>query len=331
MVRAIRFHELGGPEVLRYEDVPVRDPGPGEVRLRIDAIGLNRAEVNFRRGTYVERAVLPAGLGTEAAGEVLAVGAGVERWAPGDAVSVVPSFSQNDYPVYAEEALVPASSVVERPPGMDAVTGAAVWMPYVTAYGMVAEIVRVRPGDRVLITAAGNSIGAAAIQVVRRLGAVPLATTAVPAQRAELLAAGAAAVVDSEPAGELAAAVRAATDGHGADLVLDAEGGPRVEQLVAACARGAAVIVHGGLSGQPTPLPAGGPAPVWLRRYHVFEITTDAAAMRRAEHFVRSGLAAGALTPMVDRVFPFDDVVAAHRYLDSPDRRPGKPVLRVRP
>ena len=111
----------------------------------------------------------------------------------------------------------------------------------------------------------------------------------------------------------LPAAVRAATDGHGADLVLDAEGGPRVEHLVAACAPGAAVIVHGGLSGQPTPLPAGGPDPVWLRRYHVFEITTDPAAMRRAEHYVRSGLAAGALTPMVDRVFAFDDVVAAHR------------------
>jgi NADPH:quinone reductase-like Zn-dependent oxidoreductase len=330
MVRAIRFHELGGPEVLRYEDVPVRDPGPGEVRLRVDAVGLNRAEVNFRRGTYLEQPVLPAGLGTEAAGEVLAVGAGVERWAPGDAVSVVPSFSQNDYPVYAEEALVPASSLVARPPEMDAVTGAAVWMPYVTVYGMVAEIVRVRPGDRVLITAAGNSIGAAAIQVVRRLGAVPVVTTAVPAQRAELLAAGAAAVIDSEPRVELAVAIRAATDGHGADLVLDAEGGPQVEQLVAACAPGAAVIVHGGLSGQPTPLPAGGPDPVWLRRYHVFEITTDPAAMRRAEHFVRSGLAAGALTPMVDRVFEFDGVVAAHRYLDSPDRRPGKPVLRVR-
>ena len=330
MVRAIRFHELGGPEVLRYEDVPVRDPGPGEVRLRVDAVGLNRAEVNFRRGTYVEQPVLPAGLGTEAAGEVLAVGAGVERWAPGDAVSVVPSFSQNDYPVYAEEALVPASSLVARPPGMDAVTGAAVWMPYLTVYGMVAEIVRVRPGDRVVITAAGNSIGAAAIQVVRGLGAIPVVTTAVPAQRAELLAAGAAAVIDSEPGAELAAAIRATTDGHGADLVLDAEGGPQVEQLVAACAPRAAVIVHGGLSGQPTPLPAGGPDPVWLRRYHVFEITTDAAAMRRAEHFVRSGLAAGALTPMVDRVFEFDDVVAAHRYLDSPDRRPGKPVLRVR-
>lgn len=330
MVRAIRFHETGGPEVLRYEDVPVPDPGPGEVRLRVDAVGLNRAEVNFRRGRYVERPVLPAGLGTEAAGEVLAVGPDVTGWAPGDAVSVVPSFSQNDYPVYAEEALVPASALVARPPGMDAVTGAAVWMPYVTVYGMVAEIVRVRPGDRVVVTAAANSIGAAALQVLRHVGAIPIATAPTAAQRAELLTAGAAQVLVSGPDADLAWAIRAATDGHGADLVLDAEGGPQVERLVAGCARGAAVIVHGGLSGQPTPLPAGGPHPVWLRRYHVFEVTTDPAAMRRAEHFVRSGLASGAFTPLVDRVFAFDDVVAAHAYLDSPDRRPGKPVLRVR-
>jgi NADPH:quinone reductase-like Zn-dependent oxidoreductase len=96
MVRTIRFHETGGPEVLRYEDLPVRAPGAGEVRIRVDAVGLNRAEVNFRRGTYLEPPRLPAGLGCEAAGEVLELGLGVERWQPGDAVSVVPAFSQND-------------------------------------------------------------------------------------------------------------------------------------------------------------------------------------------------------------------------------------------
>ncbi|MDT7709388.1 MAG: hypothetical protein QOG20_4995 [Pseudonocardiales bacterium] len=329
MARKIRFHELGGPEVLHIEDLPVRSPGPGEVRLRVDAIGLNRAEVNFRRGTYLEQPVLPAGLGTECSGEVLEVGPGVERWKAGDAVSVVPAFSQNDYPVYAEEAVVPAAALVARPPGLDAVTAAAVWMPYVTVYGMVAEIVRVRPGDHVVITAASNSIGVAAIQVVRYLGAVPVATTPTGAQRQALLDAGAETVIVSGE-GDLAAAIRDATGGAGADLVIDAEGGPQVEQLVRACADGATVIVHGGLSGQPTPLPGGGYAAVWLRRYRVFEITGDPAALRRAEHFVLAGLAAGAFTPMVDRVFDFDDVAAAHAYVDSPDRAPGKPVLRVR-
>jgi NADPH:quinone reductase-like Zn-dependent oxidoreductase len=335
MVRTIRFHETGGPEVLRYEDVPVRTPGQGEVRIRVDAIGLNRAEVNFRRGTYLDRPVLPAGLGTEASGEILEVGPGVERWSEGDAVSVVPAFSQNDYPVYAEEAVVPAAALVARPDGMDAVTGAAIWMPYVTVYGMVSEIVRVRPGDRVLITAAANSIGMAALQVVRHLGAVPIATTPIADQRPALLAAGAAGVIitgahnDPGGASDLPAAVHACTDGHGADVVLDAVGGPQVAQLVQACAPRATVIVHGGLSGLPTPLPGGGYAPVWLRRYRVFEITTDPAALRRAEHFVRSGLATGAFAPVVDRIFDFDDIVAAHRYVDSPERGPGKPVVRL--
>ena len=365
MARTIRFHELGGPEVLRIEDLPVRTPGPGEARIRVDAVGLNRAEVNFRRGTYVEAARLPAGLGSEAAGEVLELGPAdpaalgdAPRWRPGDQVSVIPAFSQNDYPVYAEEAVVPVAALVARPDGMNAVAGAAVWMPYVTVYGMTQEIVRVRPGDRVLITAANNSIGLAAVAVCRHLGAIPVVTA--PAEhRAALLAAGAEQVIDDgvfpgevtadqdsaaqdsaaltsadrDPADRdsgLTEAVLAATDGHGADLVLDAVGGPAVEQLVRACAPGAAMIVHGGLSGRSTPLPAGAYAPVWLRRYHVYEVTTETSTLRRAEHFVRSGLAVGAFVPAVDRVFAFDDVAAAHTYLDSPNRAPGKPVMTVR-
>lgn len=333
MVSTIRFHELGGPEVLRVEDVPVRAPGPGEVRIRVEAIGLNRSEVNFRRGTYLEAPCLPAGLGTEAAGVVLETGPDVPRWSVGDEVSVVPAFSQNDYPVYAAEAVVPAAALVGRPEGLDAVSSAAVWMPYVTVYGMVAEIVRVRAGDRVVVTSATNSVGVAALQVLRHLGAVPIATLPVAAgvsfdHTDALHAAGAVQVV---AAGDgLTEDLLAATDGHGADLVLDADGGPQVAQLVQACAPGATVIVHGGLSGEPTPLPGGGYAPVWLRRYRVFELTGDPAMLRRAEHFVRAGLESGVFAPMVDRVFEFDDVAAAHAYVDAPDRAPGKPVLRVR-
>jgi NADPH:quinone reductase-like Zn-dependent oxidoreductase len=334
MARTIRFHELGGPEVLRYEELPVRAPRAGEARIRVEAVGLNRSEVMFRQGRYLERPDLPSGLGSEAAGVVLEVGPGVSRWRPGDAVSVVPAFSQRDYPVYAEEAVVPAAGLLPRPDGMDAVTGAAIWMPYLTVYGMLAEVVRVRPGDRVLVTAANNSVGLAALRALTYLGAVALATVPGAAHRDTLLAAGAVEVLDGgEPGREpdgLAASIRQLTGGHGVDLVLDAVGGPGVERLVRACARGASVLVHGGLSGLPTPLPAGRYVPVWLRRYTVFEITTDPEALRRGEHFVRAGLAAGVLAADVDRVFEFEDVVAAHRYVDSPDRAPGKPVLRVR-
>ncbi len=322
----IRFHETGGPDVLRRDDLPVRPPGPGEVRIRVQAIGLNRADVNFRRGTYPIEPILPAGLGVEAAGVIVEVGPDIDRWCVGDAVCVLPASSPNEHPLYAEEAVVPAAALVSRPAGQDAVTAAATWMPYLTVFGMVAEAVLVRPGDRVLVTAAANSIGMAALQVLRHLGAVVVATGAA-AQHPALRDLGAAAVLERPDPD----AVRAGFGGHDADLVLDAVGGPGVHELAGICRPGGSLIVHGGLSGEPTPLPGGG-RPVWVRRYHVYEVTRSPEVLRRAEHFVRAGLAAGTLVPLVDRTFDFhdlDQVRAAHDYLESAERGPGKPVLVV--
>ncbi|OLM19294.1 Alcohol dehydrogenase [Pseudonocardia sp. Ae707_Ps1] len=322
-VRAVRFHATGGPEVLRVEDVVVREPGPGEVRIRVHAVGLNRSEVAFRRGTYLDRPVLPAGLGSECSGTVLTIGPGVDGWSPGDEVCVLPASSQNDHPVYAEEAVVPARALLSRPPGLDDEGAAALWMPLLTVWGMTRHAVRLREGDRLVVTAAANSIGAAALQVARHLGVHAVATVPDDRHVAALRAAGAAEVVTGDDD------LRPAIGGDGADLVLDAEGGPGVGRLVRACAPGGAVIVHGGLSGESTPLPAAGYAPVWLRRFHVREVTGDAAVLARATAFVRAGLAAGTLAPLVDRVFGIDDVAAAHEYLESPERAPGKPVLRI--
>jgi NADPH:quinone reductase-like Zn-dependent oxidoreductase len=149
MTRAVLFHELGGPEVMRLEEVEVGDPGPGEVRIRVDAIGLNRAEVLFRTGRYIEPVKrFPARLGTEAAGVVEAAGEGVTGLRPGQPVSTVPSFSQNGYGVYAERAIVPAAAVLHRPEGVGAVEGAAVWMPYLTATARWWRSAGCGPGTR---------------------------------------------------------------------------------------------------------------------------------------------------------------------------------------
>jgi NADPH:quinone reductase-like Zn-dependent oxidoreductase len=176
----------------------------------------------------------------------------------------------------------------------------------------------------VLVTAAANSIGMAALQVLRHLGAVVVATGAA-VQHPALRELGAAAVLERpEPD-----AVRAGFGGHDADLVLDAVGGPGVHELAGICRPGGTLIVHGALSGEPTPLPDGA-RPVWARRYHVYEVTRSPDVLRRAEHFVRAGLAAGTLVPVVDRTFDFHDLTqvrAAHDYLESADRGPGKPVL----
>ena len=106
MTKVVRFHEFGGPEVLRFESLEVGEPGAGEVRVRVEAIGLNRAEAAFRSGRYIERAVLPARLGYEAAGIVEALGEGVKGYSIGEPICVMPSFSMNKYGVYAEHAIV---------------------------------------------------------------------------------------------------------------------------------------------------------------------------------------------------------------------------------
>ncbi|MGW7789190.1 alcohol dehydrogenase catalytic domain-containing protein, partial [Streptomyces tricolor] len=196
MATTVRFHQTGGPEVLLLEDLEPGEPGPGEVLLRIEAIGVNRADGLFRSGRYIEPVKqFPARLGTEAAGVVEAVGPEVAGFAPGQPVSVVPGFSPNDYGVYAERALVPASALLPRSPEVDPVSGAAVWMPYLTAYGALVEVTGVRAGDVAVVNAASSSLVLAAIQTANRIGAPPFAVTRTRAKRQLLLDDGAAEVI----------------------------------------------------------------------------------------------------------------------------------------
>ncbi|MFC9294181.1 zinc-dependent alcohol dehydrogenase family protein [Streptomyces sp. NPDC057011] len=330
MVRTVRFHELGGPDVLRLDEVEVGAPGPDELLIRVDAIGVNRAEALFRSGNYIEPVKeFPSRLGAEAAGVVEAVGARVTGFEAGQEVSVVPGFSMNDYGVYAERAIVPASAVLRRPDGLDAVAGAAVWMPYLTAYGALVEVGGMGAGDTVVLTAASSSVGLAAIQVAHRVGAVPIATTRTRAKREALLDAGAAEVIVTDE-GPVAPRVLALTGGRGAEFVFDAVAGPGVVDLARAVAPGGTLLVYGALSGEVTPYPGfelGMPA-LNMRTYTALETTTDPRRLRRAEAFVSSGLRTGAFRPVVDRVFGLEEIVEAHRYMEA-GAQVGKIVVAV--
>ncbi|MDT0307413.1 zinc-dependent alcohol dehydrogenase family protein [Streptomyces sp. DSM 44917] len=323
MTTAIRFHAYGGPDVLTLQDVEIAPPGPGELRLRVDAIGLNRAESLFRSGTYGEPVRrFPTGLGYEAAGEVEAVGPDVTEFAPGDAVSVLPAFSMTDYHTYAASAIVPARAVVHRPADVDAVTGAAVWMAYLTAHGGLVSTGGLRAGDTVLLTAAASSVGLAAIQVARRVGAVPIATTRSAAKREALLRAGAAEVI--------------VTGGNAllptADVVFDPVLGPGLADLAAAVRPGGVLVAYGALAGPTIEVPA---LPllrsgVQLRGYSVRRTFADPEELRRAVAFVNAGLATGEFRPVVDRVFDgLGRMPEAHRYLES-NAQIGKIVVTVR-
>jgi NADPH:quinone reductase-like Zn-dependent oxidoreductase len=328
MTLAVRFHETGGPDVLQLEDIDVGAPGAGEVRIRVEAIGLNRAEALFRNGAYLEDPKLPARLGYEASGVVQAVGDGVDGVGKGDAVSVIPAFSLNDYGVYAEEAIVPAHAVTPRPEGVDAVHAAAVWMPYLTAYGALVDIGELTAGDAVVIPAASSSVGLAAIQIANSVGATAIAATRTSAKAEALREAGAPHVIATEEQ-DVRAEIMRITDGRGARIVFDPVGGPGVETLAAAMAPQGILFVYGGLSGKPTPFPvAAMKKGLCLRGYTLFEVVSDPGRFQRGKEFVRRGLESGDLKPIVDSTFNLNDIIAAHRYLES-NQQFGKVVVTV--
>jgi NADPH:quinone reductase-like Zn-dependent oxidoreductase len=329
MARVVRFHETGGPEVLKVEELEVPPPGPGEVQIRVHALGLNRAESMFRRGQYLEVPKLPARLGYEAAGTVAAVGPGVHGFKLGDAVSVIPSFSLNTHGVYGELANVPAHAVAHHPPSLSWVDAAAVWMQYLTAYGALIDIAGLSKGDALVIPAASSSVGLAAIQIANRVGAVAIALTRGSSKRQALLDAGAAEVIATDEQ-DLVKEVRELTGGKGARVVFDPVGGPTFRKLVAATAQLGLVFLYGALSPEPTPLPLFDVLGKWItiRGYVLMEITGDPIRLERGKTFVNSGLADGSFKPIIARTFPLDQIVEAHRYLES-NQQIGKVVVTV--
>src|SRR3984957_13475418 len=177
-VKIVRFHKIGGPEVLQFDELPLPEPAQGEVRLRVKAIGLNRAEIMFRNGQYLETPVLPAKNGYEASGIVEAVGPGVDPGWIGKTASTVPGFFKlNDHGVYGEVAIVPLHGIAEYPATLSYEQGASIWMQYLTAYGALIWLGQVAKGDFVVITAASSSVGVAAIETVKVEGAISIAVT----------------------------------------------------------------------------------------------------------------------------------------------------------
>jgi len=329
MARVVRFHAHGGPEVLQIENVEVPVPGRGEIRVRVKALGLNRAEAMLRTGSYIQAATLPSGLGFEAAGLVEAIGEGVDGFAPGDAVSVVPPISMTRWPAYGELATFPAEHVVKHPSSLSWEDAAAVWMQYVTAYGALIDIARLHAGDCVVITAASSSVGLAAIQIANMVGATPIAVSRTSDKKQALIDSGAAHVVASAEE-DLESRLKEIAGARGVRVVFDPVGGPAFAPLTAAMSRGGILLQYGALSPEPTPFPlfAVLTKSLTLRGYLIHEITSDPARLEAAKAFVLAGLKSGALKPVIDRTFPFDQIVEAHRYLES-NAQFGKIVVTV--
>lgn len=327
MPRIVRFHSTGSADVLKLEDIPLEEPGTGEVRLSVKAMGLNRAEVLYREGRYLEQTKLPSRLGYEASGFVDALGPGVTDFKVGDYVSTIPSFPQSQYGVYGEQAIVPASSLARVPSKLSHAEAASVWMQYLTAYGALVELGNLQKGQHVLITAASSSVGYASIQLVKDAGGIAIATTRTSAKRPALLKAGANHVVVMNEE-ELTERVDAITDGKGVEIIFDSVAGPGLTDLALATAFEGTIFIYGALSLETTPLPLRISLKKGLniRGYTMFQITGDKGRLERGKEYILSRLESGVFKPVVDRIFKLDDIVEAHEYMES-NQQSGKIVV----
>lgn len=328
-VRIVRFHQIGGPEVLKVDELPLPEPSTGEVRLRVKAIGLNRAEVMFRQGKYLVSPVLPSKLGYEASGIIEAIGSGVDKSWLGKIASTVPAFPADAYGVYGEVAIVPVSAVAEYPASLSYEEGTSIWMQYLTAYGALVMHGKVAKGDFVLITAASSSVGIASIEITKAEGAISIAATRTSKKKAELLAAGADHVIAAEEE-DLAARVNEISGGKGARIVFDPIGGKGIEALAAAASFGGTIFEYGALAAGPTPFPlfAALGKGLAVRGYTLFEVLANPGASAKAKKYVFDRLAAGNFKPRIDKTFPLSQIVEAHRYMES-NRQIGKIVVTV--
>ena len=329
MSKIVRFYETGGAEVLKIEELPLVEPGAGEVRLKVEAIGINRAEVMFRQGHYLENPQLPSRLGYEAAGIVDAVGSGVRDVQIGDRVSTIPSFSIGAYGVYGESAVVPAYAVAPYPKNLSSIEGAAIWMQFLTAFGALIEFGRLQKDAYVLITAASSSVGLAAIQIAKSIGAHVIAATRGTGKKSFLKGAGADHVVVTDEE-DLVESIKTITSGKGFSLAFDPVAGPLLAKIADAAAPGATIFEYGALSPEPTtyPLFSALAKGLTVRGYTLFEIVKDPARLAHGKQFIYNGLESGVLKPIVDRTFPLESIVEAHRYMES-NQQKGKIVVIV--
>lgn len=329
MSRIVQFSKAGGPEVLSFIDTAVRAPGPTEVRVRVKAIGINRAESMWRLDDYIEPVKFPASLGYEAAGVVDAVGSDVKGIAVGDDVNVMPSFSMNDYGTYGEIIVVPEHAIVPHPKSLSYAQAASIWMMFVTAYGALIEDAKVGAGDFVVIPAASSSVGLAAIQLANFAGATTIALTRTADKRQTLLDAGATHVIVTDET-DFVGEIERITAGQGARVVFDPVGGPNFAKLISVMSFQGIAFIYGALAQGPTEIPVLKMIAKMqtVKAHNIWLTSGDPARRKAAVEYVLKGLEQGKLKPIIDREFQFDDMVEVHRYLEQ-NGQFGKIVVNV--
>lgn len=315
MAKIVRFHEVGGPEVLRYEDATVGDPGPGQVRLQHGAVALNFADTYFRSGLYP--APLPSGMGSDACGTVIAVGEGVSAFKVGDRVTY--TGAHNTLGAYATERLMNASALIRLPDEIEFETAAAITMRGLTAAYLMRRIYEFKGGETILLHAAAGGVGLLVSQWAKLQGLTVIGTVSSEAKAEAAKAHGCDYTINYSHE-DVAARVKEITDGQGVHVVYDSVGKDTFEGSLNSLRRRGLMVCVGTASGLIPPF-----NPQVLAQKGSLFLTRPASADYVAEPAERDALAAelfghviaGRIRIDISRRYELADAVQAHRDLEA--------------
>jgi NADPH:quinone reductase len=314
MVKAVRIHQLGGPEVLTYEDISIGAPGPGEAHIRNEAIGLNFLDVYYRTGLYPSPSGLPLIPGHEGAGVVLAVGPDVKDLKPGDRVAYA-----NPIGAYAEERLIPADRLVEVPDAIPLQQAASMMLKGMTAQYLLRQTFPVKQGDTILFHAAAGGVGLIAGQWAKHLGATVIGTAGSDEKVKLALDHGYDHVINYNTE-NFVERVKALTGGKGIDVVYDSVGKDTFDGSLD-CLRPRGMIVCFGQSSGPVPpfdlgiLSRKGS--LYLTRPTLFVYIAGREALENAANELFDLVAKGIIRIDIGQSYALKDVAAAHRDLEA--------------
>ncbi|WP_083261051.1 NAD(P)H-quinone oxidoreductase [Microbulbifer aggregans] len=323
-MRYIELPEYGEPEVMRVAEMAVPQPGKGEVLIRVAAAGVNRPDIVQRQGLYPPPPGASPVLGLEVAGEIAALGEGVAGWQPGDPVCALTNGGG-----YAEFVAVPVAQCLPVPQGLSLAEAAALPETMFTVWSNVFDRAQLQPGEIFLVHGGSSGIGTTAIQLASNLGARVFATAGSDEKCAACEALGAEKAINYRN-DDYVEVIRQATEGHGADVILDMVGGDYVDRNVQLAARDGRIVNIAFLQGAKVQLNM---LPVMVKRLTLTGSTlrpqppeVKAAIARALEEKVWPLIAAGKVRPQIAATFALEDVVAAHRLMESSNHI-GKIVL----
>jgi NADPH2:quinone reductase len=317
VVHAIQVEAFGPPEALLWCEVPDPRPGPGEVAIAVEAAGVNRLDVLFRSGRYHRGAALPATLGVEGVGRVVALGDGVDGPAVGDRVlgwgaTGAPGF-------YAERAVLGAEVLVRVPDGVEPADAAALPTAWLSAYYCLVHLGALGAGQTVLVQAAASGVGSAAVQIAAGLGARVLATVGSSTKAAWLESRGVEVVYVGRDPAELVAATLDRTSGEGAAVVLDLVGGASFAASVKAVARAGRVVAMANVETTPSTIDTRDfyPRNVSIHGFQITDLRDHGWDSRPDLRDLLDGVEAGRFVVPLDSTFHLRDAAEAHRRLES--------------